>query len=308
MFKMEAWQISNNMSFNTSKFQLLRLGSNTSIKNETILFTDNLNEVLIPTTNIKDLGIIVDDQGDFKLQRQQAILKAKRKANWVLRTFSTRREDIMVTLWKSLIQPHIDYCSQVWYPADDIGDIKDVEQVLKAYTKKIAGCKGLNYWQRLIKLGIFSTQRRMERYKIIYVWKMINGIVPDFGMIKTKYNERMGLMAEVPSITSYQNKARSLMMGSMRYEGPKLFNSTPRYVREFVGSVDKFKKYLDGFLEAIPDEPAGNNMTPTALSYSSRPSNSIKVWVKYLRIYDYNKPIYKDNEDEEDADRDLDKN
>ena len=71
----------------------------------------------------------------------------------------------------------------------------------------------------------------MERYKIIYVWKMINGLVPDIGMIKTKYNDRMGLLAEVPSITSYQNKARSLMMNSMRYEGPKLFNSIPRYVR-----------------------------------------------------------------------------
>ena len=58
----------------------------------------------------------------------------------------------------------------------------------------------------------------MERYKIIYVWKMINGLVPDIGMIKTKFNDRIGLMVEEPSIMSSQTKAMSLMMDSIRYE------------------------------------------------------------------------------------------
>ena len=35
---------------------------------------------------------------------------------WILRTFTTRDQDPMLKLYKSLIQPRLDYCSQLWAP------------------------------------------------------------------------------------------------------------------------------------------------------------------------------------------------
>ena len=48
-------------------------------------------------------------------------------------------------------------------------------------TRKMKGMRQYNYWERLQVMKMISTERRTERYKIIYMWKVINGKVPDLG-------------------------------------------------------------------------------------------------------------------------------
>ena len=109
--KLYSWQERNNMSFNASKFQLVRFGPNETIKEDTTLFTNNMSEVIVPEETVRDLGVQIDSGATFGPQRKLAIAKAKQKAGWVLRTFGCGDQHLMVTLWKSLIRPHLDYCS-----------------------------------------------------------------------------------------------------------------------------------------------------------------------------------------------------
>ena len=37
----------------------------------------------------------------------------------------------------------------------------------------------MNYWQTLHELKIYSLERRHERYGIIYMWKILEGLVPN---------------------------------------------------------------------------------------------------------------------------------
>jgi hypothetical protein len=37
-----------------------------------------------------------------------------------------------------------------------------------------------NFWERLQRLGLYSLQRRRERHVILYTWKMIAGMAPNF--------------------------------------------------------------------------------------------------------------------------------
>ena len=39
-----------------------------------------------------------------------------------------------------------------------------------------------NYWERLKVFKLYSIQRRNERYKILYIWKSLNGLVPTLGL------------------------------------------------------------------------------------------------------------------------------
>ena len=71
-----------------------------------------------------------------------------------------------------VIQPHIDYCSQLWAPEEG-GELQKIEKLLKDYTAKIPEVSKMTYWERLKKLKMNSQQRRSERYKIIYVWKTL---------------------------------------------------------------------------------------------------------------------------------------
>ena len=74
--------------------------------------------------------------------------------------------------------PILDYCSQLWSPSK-VGDIQQIEQIQKSFTRKIRFASRKDYWERLEQCHLFSLQRRRERYRIIYVWKILEGIVPN---------------------------------------------------------------------------------------------------------------------------------
>ena len=87
----------------------------------------------------------------------------------------------MLTIWKSLIQPRMDYCSQLWSPTKQ-GDIARLESVQRGFTSKIEGMDGLDYWDRLELLGMYSQERRRERYQIILLWKITQGLVQGYNV------------------------------------------------------------------------------------------------------------------------------
>ena len=104
------------MKFNGSKFQVLRFGTNERIKEETVYFTEEMKEIIEQVNSTKDLGVIVSDDAKFDKHIDSMCKKVKQRSGWVLRTFYTRSLYFMKTIFKSLIQPHIDYCSQLWMP------------------------------------------------------------------------------------------------------------------------------------------------------------------------------------------------
>ena len=79
----------------------------------------------------------------------KAVKKAKAKSSWVLRSFISRGKYEMVTLWKSLARPHLDYCSQLWAPATVSKNINMMESVQRNFTKRIVGLWNVPYKDRL---------------------------------------------------------------------------------------------------------------------------------------------------------------
>ena len=63
----------------------------------------------IQTDPIKDLGIIMSQDCCFE-HHVLSLSKHSNLAGWILRTFSTRDKDTMLTLFKSLIMSRLDYC------------------------------------------------------------------------------------------------------------------------------------------------------------------------------------------------------
>ena len=65
----------------------------------------------------------------------------------------------MLTLLKSLVQPKMDYCSQLWSPSDQ-KSINQLESVQYNLIKHIKDPKlqGLNYWEKLGELSLYSQE------------------------------------------------------------------------------------------------------------------------------------------------------
>ena len=189
----------------------------------------------------------------------------------ILRTFKSRDPDLMITLWKSVVIPTLEYCSQLWSPTKK-GDISRLEVLQRKFLRKISGTYGLNYWERLKKFNIFSLQRRRERYRIIYIWKMLENRVPNIGVASFD-SLRNGRTCNIPPLKrDASQRIQSLRESSLSVHGARLFNSLPRCLRDMSGqSIDVFKRNLDNFLRLIPDEP----LIPGYTGMRSTDSNSL---------------------------------
>ena len=60
---------------------------------------------------------------------------------------------MVISLYKSLVRPHLEYCSQIWNP-HYIKDIKLIEDVQRRATKLVQGMEGLQYDDRLKSLNL----------------------------------------------------------------------------------------------------------------------------------------------------------
>ena len=189
----------------------------------------------------------------------------------------------MKFMWKTLVQGHVDYCSQLYMPSQ-ASEILLIENLQKSFTKKIPEVRNLDYWQRLVYLKMYSQQRRLERYRILYTWKILEQLAPNCGL-ESSTSDRRGRQVKVPQLKG-PLAIKSLREQSFQVNGPKLFNCLPSSIRNLSGiTVDEFKFKLDQFLSRIPDEPSVEGLTPSACDlYSAAPSNSIIDQSRIIKI------------------------
>ncbi len=271
------------MEWNSGKFLALRMGSNSTLREDSLLFTPLTGDPIQEREEAKDLGVIMDNIGDFRVQRAKANARTRQKAGWVLWTFKTRELTPMRALWKSLVRPHQDYASQLWAPVGLTRDLAAQEAPLRAFTRKIRGLGSLPYWERLSHACLLSTERRMERYRILYAWKSLKGLVPECGLsVDSSPDSRRGRTLTVPPITGSVRSVQSLREQSFQYEAPRLFNSLPASLRNADTTLATFKANLDCFLSVLPDQPKIPGYIPGAADITGKPSNSIKDWTRSL--------------------------
>ena len=251
--KLHKWGQENNMEFNQGKFVVLRCGRNTEIKENTSYFSGDTDEIIEEKESTRDLGVIMQNDAGFEEHIEKVCKKVRQKSGWLFRSFYNRQGWFLRHMWNSLIQPHIDYCSQLWAPGEG-GELQKIEKLLKDFTSKIPELKELSYWERLAKIKLNSEQRRIERYQIIYVWKTLEKIVPDTNIkLSNDESSRVGRMCKVPALKPKERKKRE---NSFQIAGPKLFNCLPKSIRNLKNiGVEEFKENLDLFLSTVPDEP-----------------------------------------------------
>ena len=275
------WQENNNMQFNGTKFQVLRYGLNEDVKNDTIYFTDNMENIIERFSSVKDLGMILSDDARFEEHIEKVSKTVRQKVGWITRTFFTRNTDHMKHLWKTLVQCHIDYCSQIYMPGQGQGMLA-IEKLFYNYSRLIPEVREDDYWTRLQKLKMLSQERRMERYRIIYIWKILEDLAPNCGVHLTVANERLGRKVKIPSLIPGGRQAiQTLREQSFQIHGARLFNCLPKKIRNIRIYQEDFKEALDRYIEKIPDQPKMNTLVPTATHrVTGKQSNSLIAWIQ----------------------------
>ena len=268
------WSENNNLNFNELKFQALRYGVNKETEGHNYITPTGKN---IPNEDtIRDLGLRMSRNLKFHHQTETISSKCRSLSGWILRTFTTRETKPMLKLFNSLLLPRVDYCSQIWSPHQS-KDWNRLESIQRRFTSKISEVSHLDYWSRLRRLKQYSLERRAERYKIIYTWKILESLAPNPSTNKlvTKYSERRGRSCVLPRLARQQTcsaKINTIRENSFCFQGPKLFNCLPKSIRNITNvTVDTFKHHLDKLLSTVPDQPG----VPGYVGSRAAASNSI---------------------------------
>ena len=169
---------------------------------------------------VKDLGVFMSSDCFFNAHINKVEKSTRNLPSWILRTFQSRDQHLMMTVWKALVIPIHDYCSQLWSPCDK-KNIKLLENVQWNFLKKIQGMHGKTYSEILQELNMYSLQRRRDRYRLIYCWKMLEGLVPSVN-INCSWSDRRGrLLVPTRNILNHDDQKFSCFV-------VKAWNELPR--------------------------------------------------------------------------------
>ena len=197
-----AWAEENKMELNDTKFMLLQHGNKEDIK---IPYQISENVTLEKSDFAKDLGILVDVDLKWRQQIATATTSATQLAGWALRVFRSRTKEVILTLFKALIRPKLEYGCVVWHP-HLISDIAELESVQRTLTSRIEHMENYNYWERLEKLDLFSMQRRRERYICIMMFKIYRDILPNNINLSFYESSRYGPKCKLKTLISRNSK------------------------------------------------------------------------------------------------------
>ena len=143
LMKVYTWAENVNMHFNADKFECLRFWAKQEDAPVFKYLAPDHAEIEVKP-HLRDLGVEISSDMSFKVHITKTVTSASRLSGWTLRTFHRRGITLMKTLWKCMIQPKLDYCSQLWSPDDQIS-INLIEAVQRHYLSRVAGMENMHH-------------------------------------------------------------------------------------------------------------------------------------------------------------------
>ena len=169
LIRFNEWSNDWIMLFNNDECKVLHFGIN-NVKSEYTLG----DQVLESVTMERDLGILIQDNLKVSEQCAKVVKTCNRILGMIKRSFTYRSPCMIVTLYKSLIRPHLEYCVQAWRPYLK-QDVNMLEKVQHQATRLVFGFEKLTYEARSDRLGLTTLEDRRLRGDMIQVFKIIKG-------------------------------------------------------------------------------------------------------------------------------------
>ena len=166
------WCVDNKLDLNVLKCKILCITRSHS----PVYFNYCIKgEPIERVTEMKDLGIIIENTLSWNNHVNKTIAKANRVLGLIKRTVGFNSpEHVKLQLYKSLVRSNLEYCSQAWNGLTAINRVK-LERVQRAATRYILSYPDMSYVQRLSKTNLLPLSFRRDVLDLKFLYKCING-------------------------------------------------------------------------------------------------------------------------------------
>lgn len=222
----------NKLMLNIEKTKSMIITNKKSIDKTQIKIKIN-NIVLENVTNMKYLGIIIDDGLTFKPNIDYVAKKVGRKIGVLSRLNNKFNMQQKIYIYKTIIEPHFNYCSTILF----LSNKTDIQRLQKLQNKCLRNILRVNYNCSQNEILFITNQPSV--YQIIFkntmiiIYKMINKMWPEYMTKEIKFKHENERKNSLRCRNQLENKKATKLcsQNSLLYKGVNLFNKLPANIR-----------------------------------------------------------------------------
>ena len=142
----------------------------------------NLTRLTFLNAPIKStLGIVLDSKFNFSAHVDEKIKKWNKIIGLIRRLSVTLPRNALLTIYKTFVRPHLDYGDILYDKPNNENFQNKLEKVQYRACLAITGAiQGTSRTKLFDELGLHSLIKRRWCNKLIFFYKIVNGLLPDY--------------------------------------------------------------------------------------------------------------------------------
>ena len=172
LHSLQAWSEKWQLFFNNDKCVCLHFGKKNPQADYTLKSNNDVS-IIKKSSEERDLGVTFDTNLKFDSHINNVINKANQALGIIKRNFKYMDEEALLTLYKSIVRPILEYGQPVWAPFL-LRQSRALESIQRRATKLIPSIKHLPYEERLQHLKLPSLKYRRTRGDLILTYNLFH--------------------------------------------------------------------------------------------------------------------------------------
>ena len=204
----------------------------------------NINGVKLEiVTECKYLGVLLDENLSWKAQINQVRNKAIRNLHLLKRTRSFIDHNTALLVYKTLIQPHFDYCSITWMNGNS-SDLKRLQTLQNRALRIVLGVDAQYNRETLYKtLKMDRLTDRWKKQSVTLIYKAIHNLLPETLCSRIELRKSPYHFRNIDTSVKLPIPRTNFLKRSPFYSAAKLFNDLPNNIR-IINNLSSFVKAI----------------------------------------------------------------
>lgn len=235
--KLDKWLKINKLKINTEKTKYMVIARSQQTCN--INISGNPIEKV---TEMKYLGITIDDKLNFKKHAEQVTRKLAKKIHFICRINRFLTKQTKLIIYNTIVKPQIEYCPSVLFLLKK-SEIKKLQKMQNKAMRLLLACDRKTHVKTMLdKLDFLSVRQNIYLNVMCLLFKMKNNLLPKYLINKTKLVGDMQ-NRNLRNINDFRPpQCRSEMArNSIFFEGVLQYNNLPDNVKNAM-NLNDFKK------------------------------------------------------------------